>query len=100
VEDGIAIADVEVAGVLEAVECNAAEVDVGFVEAVDVNAEVDLVAAEDLDAMSVVEDALSVVLGLLEVFAATGLLLLSSPQVPVSQGLVEQHPEYGPLAQR
>jgi hypothetical protein len=48
-------------------------------------------------------DALLIMLGvLLEglVVVAVRLLLPSSPQTPLSQGSVEQHPVKGPLAQR
>lgn len=101
-EDGGADVDVEVAGI---VEDEGAEVDVevaGLVDDVEVGSselvrvvDVEVVATEDLEAVAVevaVEEAiLSVVLGLFGV-AVVRSLSLSSPQIPVSHGLVEQHP--------
>lgn len=97
-EDGGADVDVEVAGI---VEDEGAEVDVevaGLVDDVEVGSselvrvvDVEVVATEDLEAVAVEEAILSVVLGLFEV-AVVRSLSLSSPQIPVSHGLVEQHP--------
>ena len=76
--------DVEVVGIVE-------DVDVGCNELVRVVVDVGLVATEDSEAVEVKEGVLSVVLGLLEV-AVIRSLSLSSSQIPVSHGLVEQHP--------
>lgn len=99
----VAFAEVAESGMVE--EGEEAEVDVDFAVPVDLIAEVDLVAAEDVDVTLVERGIVLVVLDRPEVFAVMGLLrllllLLSSPQTPVSQGLVEQHPVNGPLAQR
>jgi hypothetical protein len=82
----------EVAESVDVVDFEAAEVDAAVVEPVDVTAEVVLEAVEEREAEVVERVALSVRLGLFEIFAVVGLLSLSSPQTPVSQGLVEQHP--------
>lgn len=92
VDEGV-VADVEVAESVEVVEERDVEVDIDLIEPADVIADVELVAAEDLDGVLVERDALMVVLRLFDAFAVVGLLSLSSPQTPVSQGLDEQHPE-------
>jgi hypothetical protein len=92
VEGDGAVAAAEVAESVDVVDFEAAEVDADVVEPVDVNAEVVLEAVEVREVEVVERVALSVRLGLFEVFAVVGLPSLSSPQTPVSQGLAEQHP--------
>ncbi len=85
--------DVEIAGRLE-------DVDVGSNEPVGgVDDDVELVAVEEdvlIDVLTVEEGLLKVIPAVREVAEARSLPLsslpLSSPQIPVSHGLVEQHP--------
>lgn len=83
-DDGTEV-DVEVAGRVE-------DVDVGFNKLVP-GVVVDDDDGDDVELVALEEGALSAVLGVLEVAEVRSLLLsLSSPQTPVSHGLVEQHP--------
>jgi hypothetical protein len=86
-------ADVEVTESVKVVE-GELEVDIDLIEPVNVMADVDLVAGRDVGEVVLVgRDTLFVALGSFKVFAVAVLLSLSSPQIPVSQGLEEQQPE-------